>query len=216
MVFLYDENAGNEFLQINDFKHLKARRVGVGERIDIRNLKDNYNYIYEITEISKKQMSLELIFKHTLPNDELFLSLAWAVIDPAVIEKTLPTLNEMGVKKIFFIYTDFSQKNFKLDAQRFKRILINSSQQCGRNSIMEFEIYKSFDEFLGKFSDVVLVDFEGVKEANFSKDKIYFIGPEGGFSDDERQKVKEKVLLNSPFILKSNSAIIGVASKILL
>lgn len=216
MVFLYDKNAGDELLKINDFKHLKARRVQENQRIDIRNLKDNYNYIYEITEISKKEISLELVFKHSLPKDKLFLSIAWAVVDPIVIEKTLPTLNEIGVKKIFFVYTEFSQKNFKLDLERFERILINSSQQCGRNSIIEFEIYNSFDEFLTKFDNIALVDFGGEKIKNLNKNKIYFIGPEGGFSENERLKVKDKVGLNSPFILKSNSAVVGIASKILL
>lgn len=179
-------------------------------------MKDNYNYIYEITQISKKEISLELVFKHSLPKDELFLSIAWAVVDPIVIEKTLPTLNEIGVKKIFFVYTEFSQKNFKLDLERFERILINSSQQCGRNSIIEFEIYNSFDEFLTKFDNIALVDFGGEKIQNLNKNKIYFIGPEGGFSENERLKVKDKVGLNSPFILKSNSAVVGIASKILL
>ncbi|EPH09835.1 RsmE family RNA methyltransferase [Campylobacter ureolyticus ACS-301-V-Sch3b] len=216
MVFLYDKNAGDELLKINDFKHLKARRVQTSQRIDIRNLRDNYNYIYEITEISKKEISLELVFKHSLPKDELFLNIAWAVVDPIVIEKTLPTLNEIGVKKIFFVYTEFSQKNFKLDLERFERILINSSQQCGRNSIIEFEIYSSFDEFLTKFDNIALVDFGGEKIQNLNKNKIYFIGPEGGFSENERLKVKDRVGLNSPFILKSNSAVVGIASKILL
>lgn len=216
MVFLYDKNAGDELLRINDFKHLKARRVQASQRIDIRNLRDNYNYIYEITEISKKEISLELVFKHSLPKDELFLNIAWAVVDPIVIEKTLPALNEIGVKKIFFVYTEFSQKNFKLDLERFERILINSSQQCGRNSIIEFEIYSSFDEFLTKFDNIALVDFGGEKIQNLNKDKIYFIGPEGGFSENERLKVKDRVGLNSPFILKSNSAVVGIASKILL
>ena len=116
----------------------------------------------------------------------------------------------------FFVYTEFSQKNFKLDLERFERILISSSQQCGRNSIIEFEIYSSFDEFLTKFDNIALIDFGGEKIQNLNKDKIYFIGPEGGFSENERLKVKDKIGLNSPFILKSNSAVVGIASKILL
>lgn len=30
----------------DQFKHLKARRVSVGDEQDVRNLKDGYNYIY--------------------------------------------------------------------------------------------------------------------------------------------------------------------------
>ena len=53
MVFFYDKNAGSENLQITgeNFSHLRARRLNVGDRVDFRNLGDGYNYIYEIIEI---------------------------------------------------------------------------------------------------------------------------------------------------------------------
>ncbi|WP_141071069.1 RsmE family RNA methyltransferase, partial [Campylobacter fetus] len=138
MKFLYDENAKNEILEIkgDSFNHLKARRQNVGDRIDIRNLKDGYSYIYEITKFERKA-TCELVFKSLTKSLDSELILAWAVVDPSVIEKSLPSLNELGVKKIIFVYTDFSQKNIKLDFDRFRRILIGSSQQCGRNSIIE-------------------------------------------------------------------------------
>lgn len=218
MVYIYDENAGAEFLEIHKdrFAHLKARRVKDGDRIDIRNLKDGYNYIYEINSISKKSMSLNLVFKNSLPDFKHELEIAWAVVEPCVIEKTLPSLNEMGVGKILFVYTEFSQKNIKLDIKRFERILIQSSQQCGRNSITEFEIYNSCDELLKVYDKVSLVDFAGKSFNNAQKDEILFIGPEGGFSQTERGKFKNSYALNSKYILRSNTAVLAVAGKILL
>lgn len=217
MRFLYDENAGNDCLEVkgDNFNHLKARRVSVGERLDIRNLKDCYSYLYEIKEFSRKAVC-ELVFKSLAKNYESDLTLAWAVVQPSVIEKALPSLNEIGVTKILFVYTDFSQKNIKLDFDRFERILIGSSEQCGRNSIIKFEIFASVSELLKVYENVSLVDFGGVNLDTASKNEILFVGSEGGFSDAERTKFAKSYALNSPNILRSNTAIISVAAKMLL
>ena len=59
------------------------------------------------------------------------------------------------------------------------------------------------------------MDFD-VENKKFRKEVLYFIGAEGGFRKSEREKIKEKIALNSPFILKSQSAALGVLAKILL
>ena len=49
-----------------------------------------------------------------------------------------------------------------------------------------------------------------------SENEILFIGTEGGFAQHERAKIKSKFGLNSPNILRSNTAIISVCAKKLL
>ena len=127
MVYFYDETAGNEQLKITNeqFSHLKARRLKAGERIDVRNLKDGFNYIYEIMEISRKEALCELIFKNSVIEKTPDFTVAWAVVENAVIEKTLPSLNEIGIGKVILVYSDFSQKNIKpdfvlVDAEKIK------------------------------------------------------------------------------------------------
>ncbi|WP_270971294.1 RsmE family RNA methyltransferase, partial [Campylobacter upsaliensis] len=120
-----------------------------------------------------------------------------------------------GLEKLILVYCEFSQKNFKIDKKRLEKILINSCQQCGRGDLMRIEIYENVDSFLAIYPKVVLVDFEGEKK-EFDKDTLYFVGAEGGFSESERRRIKDKIVLNSPFILKSQSAALGVLSKILL
>lgn len=218
MVFLYSKECGDEFLVIESeqFKHLKARRLTLGDRIDVRNLKDGYNYIYEIKEFGRKSANLELVFKNSVDDKKSKFSVAWAVVDGGVIEKTLPSLNEMNVEKVIFVYSDFSQKNVKLDFKRFERILINSSQQCGRNSILQLEVCKSSDELKDKFKNVSLVDFGAEGLDRCEENEILYIGPEGGFSKRERDMFCKKYALNSPYILRSNSAVIAVVAKMIL
>ena len=232
MKFLYSKEAKNERIRLEGeaFLHLKARRAKIGERIDVRNLTDGQNHIYEIINLDKRGAELNLIFSHDVeaPNSDLALAwaivearnsdlaLAWAIVDPKTIEKTLPSLNEIGIAKIVFFYGEFSQKNFKLDFSRLERILISSCEQCGRNDLMKFEIYKSLDELVKFYPNVALIDFEGENLDGYAGKEILAIGPEGGFSRSERETVAKKYGLKAKNILRSQTAILGVTAKILI
>ena len=217
MEFLYYPNPSNNIILTGDeHKYLfKVRRVKKEELIKIRNLKDDYLYIYEIENINKKEAILTLKEKKLSPNKpKKFFHLGWCIIEPKNIEKTLPTLNEIGVSKISFIYCDYSQKNFKLKLDRISKILINSCQQCGRSDLMEIEILNSTKEFIEKY-DFLALDFDGEEIKCKEYNKSFLIGPEGGFSEEERKLFKEKIKLKG-FILRSESAALSIAAKILL
>ena len=49
----------------------------------------------------------------------------------------------------------------------------------------------------------------------FGGDEIAFVGPEGGFSPREREKFKNAYALNSPYILRSNTALIATCAKLM-
>ncbi len=218
MQFLYySDTTSNITLSGNEHKYLfKVRRIKKNELINIRNLKDDYLYIYKIEDINKKEAFLKLINKELKPNKpHTFFHLGWCIIDPKNIEKTLPNLNEIGVGKISFVYCDFSQKNFQLKLDRIKTILINSNQQCGRSDLIEIEILNSSKEFFEKYPEFMALDFNGENIECKNYNKPFLIGPEGGFSENERKYFREIVKLKS-FILRSESAACSVASKILL
>jgi len=219
MQFLYYPEIKNT-LNITGEQHkylFKVRRIKKGEIVKIRNLKDDYLYEYKIKEINKKEALLILENKVLKPNKpKKFFHLAWCIIDPKNIEKTIPSLNEIGVSKISFVYCDYSQRNFKLKFDRIEKILINSNQQCGRSDLMQMEIINSSKEFFEKYPEFTAVDFDG-EEIKCDKEykNPFFLGPEGGFSKEERDYFKEKVTLKG-FILRSESAACAISSKILL
>jgi len=217
MQFLYYPNPTSDIILTGDeHKYLfKVRRIKKNELVKIRNLKDDYLYIYEIENINKKEAILKLKEKILTPNKpKKFFHLGWCIIDPKNIEKTLPILNEIGVSKISFIYCNFSQRNFKLKLDRIEKILINSCQQCGRSDLMEIEVLNSIKEFIEKY-DFIALDFNGEEIKCKDYNKAFLIGPEGGFSEEERKLFKEKIKLKG-FILRSESAACAIASKILL
>lgn len=227
MQFLYQPNAGDFQVEISDddFTYLiKARRFGVDSVVKMRNLKDKKLYTYAITEIKKKSALLTKISEQDSQNSHSSpLHLLWAIIDPKVIEKTLPFLNELGIPRISFFYAEFSQRQFSLNLQRMQKILISSSQQCGRIDLMELEVLKDFDSICERYAPFYAFDFGGmdIREYNpFKQDSKdlenasvrVMVGAEGGFSQRERQRFAKIITLNDTLILRSESASVFLAS----
>jgi len=221
MQFLHHEDAGSSTLVIKEdaYKYLiKARRHKLQDQVFFRNLNNTSLYTYEIFNILKKEAVLNLIKSEEKSIEaSKKLQILWAVVDPKTIEKQLPYLNEIGVDKISFYYGSFSQKNFKLNFDKFEKILINSSGQCGRSSIIKLELITSLKEFLALNPDTYALNFS---KKNISDTSISTIalGCEGGFSKEELSLFKEENIVgfSSQLILRSETAITAMASKVLL
>ncbi|QSZ42765.1 16S rRNA (uracil(1498)-N(3))-methyltransferase [Sulfurimonas aquatica] len=223
LIYIFDDNAGKESLTLKGelYKYLiKVRRHKEGDKISIRakeDIKTLYNY--EINELDGRSVELRLVSSETHEvKSEKELHVAWCVIESKSIEKVLPSLCEIGVSRISFISCERSQKNFKLDFKRLDRIVEASMQQSGRTSIMEFDAYKNIKEFIKEFPDTKVFDFTDKTLKGDSDFKRVLIGCEGGFSKDEKEllKTQEVFRLNSAMVLRSESAVMAVASKILL
>ena len=223
MQFIYDKNAKNELLKIEDENYnyiVKARRHKLDDILDFRNLEDDFLYSYKISQIDKKSLFLNLLKKEEkIIENSKKIHLAWCVVDPKTIYENIASLNELGVDKITFVYSDFSQKNFKINFEKLEKILINSSSQCGRSSIIKLEIYKNIDTFIADNPDTCFLDFSQTSiDSKVLDIKTLMIGTEGGFSKRERELFNKNFIVgfSSNLILKSQTAIISATSKIIL
>ena len=223
MQFLFSDDAGKSSLKLKgeEYKYLfKVRRHDVDDILYFRTkLKSEELHKYKVISLDGRSALLEHIssqVKETKSDKELHI--AWCVIDPKSVEKVLPSLNEIGVSKISFIYCARSQKNFKTDLSRYERILETSSQQCGRSKAIVFEVFKNLDDFLSLNPDTLVLDF--CDEVLGCEDEVstVLIGCEGGFSQDERDKVQKlkRFRLDTPMILRSESAAMAIAAKVLI
>ncbi|WP_141048516.1 16S rRNA (uracil(1498)-N(3))-methyltransferase [Aliarcobacter cryaerophilus] len=223
MQFIYDKNAKNDLLKIEDENYnyiVKARRHKLDDILDFRNLEDDFLYSYKISEIDKKSLFLNLQKKEEkIIENSKKIHLAWCVVDPKTIYENIASLNELGVDKITFVYSDFSQKNFKINFEKLEKILINSSSQCGRSSIIKLDIYKNIDTFIKDNPDTYFLDFSQTSiDSKVLDIKTLMIGTEGGFSKRERELFNNNFVVgfSSNLILKSQTAIISATSKIIL
>jgi 16S rRNA (uracil1498-N3)-methyltransferase len=222
MQYLFHAQANESTLTLTGDEHrylFKVRRHKEGETIALRNLIDEHIYFHKIISLDKKQAHLELKKSEFLSvKAKKNLHIAWCIIDSKSVEKVLPTLNEMGVNKITFIYCSRSQKSFKPDFKRLEKILLNSSQQSGRSNLMQLEIENSLEHFLEKNPQTVMLNFSKYILEDNSDKNTFLIGCEGGFTADEVALFDSKNImgLNTPLILKSESAVCAVGVKVLL
>lgn len=233
MQFLINECAKDELILVQNeaLIHLKARRMRLKDRLYFRNLKDDFLYLYELESMDKRGFAFRLVETLEKKREPSFAKLALSVIDIKITEKLLPFLNELDLNELFFVYADFSQKNFKLDLARLERILMQSCQQCGRTNLMKLSLFESSKDFLSHCEKEVLkpilLDFEGEnldaflqRHALLSKESlnqfVFFVGAEGGFSSTERKLFKAKISLKNHLIMRSQTAAVALASKLLV
>jgi len=222
MLYLYHVAAGESTLHLEGDEHryiFKVRRHKVDDTLYLRNLEDGLLHRYLITALDKKSAYLARQDSNTLEvKAKKSLHIGWCVIDPKSVEKILPSLNEMGVEKITFIYCKRSQKSFKLDFKRLEKILLNSSQQSGRSKMMQLELAENLENFIAQNPQSKMLNFS---ETNFISNAVLdtiVIGCEGGFAEDEVALFapEDIVGFDTPLVLKSESAVCAVASKVLL
>ena len=223
MRFLFDDDAGKEQLVLKgeSFKYIiKVRRHKIGDELGFRQREaSRILYRYNIANIDGRRATLELVSADEEPVAAAKpLHIGWCVVDSNSVEKVLPLLNELGVTKITFIYCDRSQKNFKPDYKRYNRILESSMQQCGRSEMLLFDEVKNIEAFIAENPQTVVFDFCDEVLGESSGIDTVLIGSEGGLSEAERALLqKQRVFrLDTPMILRSETAATAIASKILL
>jgi len=222
MKFLLHDDAGTNELSVSgdDYKYLiKVRRHKAGDLIAFRSrerLSEEYRYRLERTDGRVAYFTLQSHHASLCENPKN-LHIGWCLVDPKTIEKTLPMLTELGVHKITFIHCRRSQQNFRLDFERFNRIMESSIMQCGRTSVIELCESPNVSTFLKNNPEAVIFDFGGESLGRDEVTDTVVIGCEGGFDESERKLFSDyRVrLFPSPMILRSETAAVAVASRLL-
>ncbi|MBD3801012.1 MAG: 16S rRNA (uracil(1498)-N(3))-methyltransferase [Campylobacterales bacterium] len=223
MRFLFHDEAGAPEVTLKGeaYKYIvKVRRHGIGDSVAMRHPnKSDMLYTYRLVQNDGRRAELTLESEAPLRIGAARpLHIGWCIIDPKSVEKVLPQLNEMGIARITFITCDRSQRQFKPDFERYKRILEASMQQCGRSEWMGLEIADSLEAFLAANPQTVVLDFTEETLRDTAGIATVLIGCEGGFSEAERTLLAScrTLRFDTPLILRSESAAVAAAAKILL
>ncbi len=204
----YQVNGNNIVLDEENSNHLaKVLRSKIGDLVTVCDKKET-DYNCKISEISKKEVTLEIIEKvknETEPNYKitLFQSLPKQSKMELIIEKCV----EIGVSEITPIETKFcvAKKNDKSEQKisRWQKISETAAKQCNRGiipKINEVIDIKDLKNEVEKF-DLFIVAYEKEKELTIKnllkevkKDEVknigIIIGSEGGFDVDEIEMLK--------------------------
>ena len=221
MQYSYHKDSGSDIIEIDAELHkylFKVRRHDIVDNLFFRNLKDKNIYSYKVQKIDRRKTILSLEgYEEKIIEPKKELHIGWCKIDPKSVEKVIASLNELGVTKITFINCEFSQKKYSINYEKLEKLLINSSQQSGRSSIIEIEECDCLDIFIENNPDTYMFNFsKNLIDDKKNEIKTIIIGCEGGFSTNEVTSFNENriVGIDSNLILRSETGVITIASKL--
>lgn len=237
--FVDDAQIGKEFITItgSDVNHIRnVLRMKPGEKIRVSNQKGQ-DYLCSISELSDDFVQADILDSEAANTElsakiYLFQALPKGDRMETVIQKAV----ELGVHEIIPVSMKYCV--VKLDAKkaenkrkRWQAIAESAAKQSKRSLIPVVREVMNFDEAVAyaKSFKVNLVPYENergmavtrkVIEALKPDDTIsVMIGPEGGFSAEEIEKVKQenmKIISLGKRILRTDTAAISTLSMLML
>lgn len=170
--------------------------------------------LYEISELTAREAHLKLVteYERKLPKRPLYL--LWALLKKDKNDWVLQKCTELGVSHFVPLLVDRSEKT-GFNEERAHKIVIEAAEQCGRSDVptvrQPIHIETVLTEFKNKIT-LYICEQDGVDEVSVEGPAGVLIGPEGGWSDKEKQLFKEhrlKHLNLHDFTLRAETAAIS-------
>ena len=187
----------------------------------------NGEFLAKISEIYKNTIIIDIIKKIRDVKIENDIWLLFALVKKSPTEYIVQKATELGVSKIIPVITERTiTKNLNL--KRMQDIAIEASEQCDRITIPKVCAVKKLKDLVLNWDndriiffcdetirnkDVVKIDFQNLSTKSFG---AVLVGPEGGFSTNEINYLKEKRFIRpidlGPRILRADTAVISALS----
>ena len=198
---------------------LKVMRLKIGDNISLFNKSGEWEA--KILNISKTIVEFKVTQQLRQKENSKELWLAFSPIKSNYFNFMIQKATELGVTKFFPIIFDRTVVR-KINKERLNKILIESSEQSNRLIVPTIEEPKTLNEFLNLNNfELIFTDLNS-KNTKIDTSKLsnkpicIIIGPEGDFSESERQKILsykgvQPIKINEN-ILRSETAVISAIS----
>ncbi len=224
------EGYPNIILENKELVHqiLKVFRMEVGDKFNVFRDKE---YSVEIAKIGKNEIVCKILKEEERLIQKQNLTLAFAMIKKENMELVLNMCTQLGVASFVPLITERTIKigwNFP----RMQKILIEATEQSGWGEIPHLAREPlQLEKYLQENSkQIYVLDlFEEIEEKEkYSEIKnklkntesvIIFIGPEGGFSDSERELFKKynlQTITLGKNVLRAETAAVAISSQLLV
>jgi 16S rRNA (uracil1498-N3)-methyltransferase len=199
----------------------KVLRFEVGRELVLFNDKREER-LYRIERYGDNAVKLALLTEREpqVPKRELYL--CFALLKKDKNEWVLQKATELGVRHFIPLLTERTEKT-GFDVERAEKIVIEASEQCGRTDIPRVRepltVETLLKELKGK-AELFVAEQGSPSEISNIKYQIsqplaVLIGPEGGWSDGEKQLFQDHQLKHlglSDFTLRAETAAIAAAT----
>jgi 16S rRNA (uracil1498-N3)-methyltransferase len=218
---------GHAVISGSDYRHIvKVLRLQIGDEITLFD-EGGTEHLGKIEEITSKEIMFAIAESKSVKTEsELHIHLLQGIPKGDKMDLIIEKTTELGVKTIVPVITERSQVRETKKIMRWQRIAIESSKQCGRVIPTEIHEAISFKKALElkNNSDLRIIFHEKYRVklndtlksfSGIPTDITLFIGPEGGFSEEEAKMAQEKGFIKSglgPRILRTETAgIVAIA-----
>jgi len=171
-------------------------RLKIGDKLSIFNTLGEWKAVVESYE--KKGAKIKIIEKVRDKDNEKNIWLAFSPIKQNSLNFVIQKGTELGVQKFIPILSERTVVR-EINAERIKKIIIESSEQSNRISIPEINKLESLKNFLSQFPKNGCLFFcdinsnqnnlKNILEKKFDGPICILIGPEGDFSENERRMI---------------------------
>ena len=210
-----------------DYKHIvKVLRLKAGASITLFD-SDATEYYGKISDIDKKEIIISIEGSQKVNTDSpIEITLLQGMPKADKMDYIIEKATELGVHKIVPVITERSQIRDRDRLKRWERIALEASKQCGRTKPTIIENTLNFEDALNVYSNnelpIILQVNTEVSAKTYIKNSlqapqniVLFVGPEGGFTDNEVLLGKEMgfiVLGLGPRVLRTETASVSVLS----
>ncbi len=179
-----------------------------------------FEYGAQILELSKKDETARLVLEKEIKsaqNNKTGVWLGLAILKGEHTDMVIEKATELGVRGVILFQSDRVVKK-GVNLERLRKIAIEASEQCGRIDVPIIDVCGNIEELLNRdgFDKKVILDMDadGTK-GSATENTLICVGPEGGWSDDERLMFKSRKdvdieSLGENILRAETAAIIGV------
>ncbi len=206
---------------------MKVLRLQKGDKVSFMRLevmrpKRIHSCLCEINELHKKSATFTVLETKMVPQlAKRSINLLYAMPNkPAKLELVLQKGTEIGFDRLTIFTGEFSQSKHKINDERLQKIAIEAAEQSENFYIPEITHEASLQEALERRSSQYLAamerstENESLLETQLHDDVTIIVGPEGGFSDAEKQLIQklniQSVTLGDSILRNETAAILGL------
>lgn len=176
--------------------------------------------LYQLEEMNDQEAHVLYITdrERVLPKKDIYL--LWSLLKKDKNDWVLQKATELGVSHFLPLLANRSEKT-GFSVERAQKIIIEAAEQCGRSDIPTVRepvhVTTALEELRDKV-ELYICEQDGVDQLNREEERVgVLIGPEGGWSDTEKQLFKIKNLKHihlHEMTLRAETAVVTAIAKI--